>query len=228
MSDVELEKRIVAREALKLVEGVEVLGLGSGSTVAVFVEELARSDHAGRLLVIPSSSQIERVARGLGLRVVHPDEGRPELTVDGADEVDGELNLLKGGGGALLREKILALHSEVYVVIADHTKLVERLCSRRPLPVEVLPYGVSWTIDRLTKEMGCDAELRMAGGSRFVTDNGNLIVDLRCPPLDDPASVERRIKLIPGVVEVGIFSNLADCVLIAIGAEVRRLGDCHF
>ncbi len=227
MSDIEMEKRVVAREALKLVSEVELLGLGSGSTVKMFVEELAKSEHASRLLVIPSSKQIEEVARSLGLKVAHPDVRRPELTIDGADEVDKELNLLKGGGGALLREKVLAFNSELYVVIVDHTKLVARLCSKRALPVEVLPYGVSWTIDKLKGKLNCSAELRMSGSLPFTTDNGNFIVDLRCPPLDDPESVEREIKKVPGVVEVGIFTNLADCVYFASGTEVRRLeGRC--
>ncbi|MEM0016927.1 MAG: ribose-5-phosphate isomerase RpiA [Candidatus Korarchaeum sp.] len=228
MSDVEVEKRVAAREALELVRGVDLLGLGSGSTVAVFVEELAKSEHASRLSVIPSSRQIEGIARSFGLKVVYPDRERPEVTIDGADEVDRNLSLLKGGGGALLREKVLASNSEVYVVIVDHTKLVERLCSKRALPVEVLPYGVRWTIDNLRKELNCDAELRVIGGSPFVTDNGNFIVDLRCPPLEDPLSLEREIKRIPGVVEVGIFNDLADCVYAASGAEVRKLGRCYF
>lgn len=224
----EMEKRIVAREALKLISDVELIGLGSGSTVAIFVEELARSEHAPKLAVIPSSRQIEGVARSLGLKVVYPDERRPDVTIDGADEVDRSLNLLKGGGGALLREKVLAFNSEIYVVIVDHTKLVDRLCSKRALPIEVLPYGVSWTVDKLERELNCSAELRMSGGSPFTTDNGNFIVDLRCPPLDDPGSIEREIKRIPGVVEVGIFSGLADCVYVASGTEVRRLGSCYF
>lgn len=228
MSDVETEKRAAAREALKLLSGIDLLGLGSGSTVAIFVEELAKSEYASKLHVIPSSRQIEGVARSLNLRVIHPNREKPELTIDGADEVDANLNLLKGGGGALLREKVLASNSGVYVVIVDHTKLVDKLCSRRALPVEVLPYGASWTIDKLREEMGCRAELRTVGDSPFVTDNGNFIVDLKCPPLDDPSAAERRIRRIPGVIEVGLFTDLADCVYVAEDTKVRKMGSRCF
>lgn len=223
MFDVELEKRIVAKEALKLIRGLSVVGLGSGTTVAAFVEELAKSDQAHRVSVIPSSSQIEGLAKKLGLKVIYPEEGRPEITVDGADEVDRNLSLLKGGGGALLREKVLAFNSEEYVIIVDHTKLVDKLCSRRALPIEILPYGVPWTIENLARRLECDVELRRGNGGPFVTDNGNLIVDARCPPIEDTVSMEREIKMIPGVVEVGIFNGLADLVYVAFGHEVRKL-----
>jgi len=220
---IEFEKRVVAREALKLIGDAKLVGLGSGSTVAIFVEELAKSDRANKISVIPSSKQIEEVARDLGLKVIYPDDERPEITVDGADEIDSDLNLLKGGGGALLREKVLAYNSSTYIIIADHTKLVEKLCSNRALPVEVLPYGVSWTLDNLRKRLNCDAGIRMRELAPFVTDNGNLIVDVSCPPIEDPASMEREIKEVPGVVEVGIFIGLADLVLIARGSEVKVL-----
>lgn len=223
MSDVELEKRVVAREAVKLVRGVRLLGLGSGSTVAAFVEELAKSDHASRVYVIPSSSQIEGIARKSGLKVIYPGEERPEMTIDGADEVDRNLSLLKGGGGALLREKVLASSSGEYVVIVDHTKLVDKLCSKRALPIEILPYGASWTIALLRKGLGCDVKLREREGIPFLTDNGNLIAEAYCPPIEDPISMEREIKMIPGVLEVGIFNRLADRVYVAFGFEVRKL-----
>jgi ribose 5-phosphate isomerase A len=218
---IEFEKRLVAREALKLIGDVKLLGLGSGSTVAIFVEELAKSDKAGKIKVIPSSKQIEEVARNQGLEVIYPDGERPEITVDGADEIDSNLNLLKGGGGALLREKVLAYNSSTYVIIADHTKLVEKLCSKRALPVEVLPYGVSWTLGNLIKRFNCDVRIRIKDLSPFITDNGNVIVDINCPPLEDPASMESEVKGVPGVVEVGIFVGLADLVLIARGSEVK-------
>ncbi|MCC6029237.1 MAG: ribose-5-phosphate isomerase RpiA [Candidatus Korarchaeum sp.] len=218
---IELEKRVVAREALKLIGDARLVGLGSGSTVAIFVEELAKSDRADKVSVIPSSKQIEEVAKDKGLKVIHPDDERPEITIDGADEIDSNLNLLKGGGGALLREKVLAYNSSTYVIIADHTKLVEKLCSKRALPVEVLPYGISWTLYNLKRKLNCDAGIRMKDLTPFITDNGNLIVDISCPPIEDPASMESEIKGVPGVVEVGIFVGLADLVLIARGSEVK-------
>ncbi len=222
MIDREREKRIVARRALELVEGIELLGLGSGTTVATFVEELARSGLERGLTVIPSSSQIEEEARRHGLKIADPGQRRPELTIDGADEVDPELNLLKGGGGALVREKILAANSDYYVIIADQSKVVARLCSRRPLPVEILPYGHEWTRELIEGSLNSRSVLRMSGDRIFTSDNGNYILDVECQPLDDPESVEKALKLYPGVVEVGIFTGLADEVLVAFGEEVRR------
>jgi len=220
--EVEMEKRIVARYVVDLVEGVELLGLGSGTTVAAFVEELASSHFASGLKVIPSSSQIEKVAKENGLNVVDAEYGRPELTIDGADEIDSQLNLLKGGGGALVREKILAVNSDYYVIIADHSKVVNLLCTRKPLPVEALPYGLSWTIDLLESALNAKAMLRRDNRKIFISDNGNYIIDLKCSPLEDPEAVEKQLKLYPGVVDVGIFTDLADEVYVAFGNEVKR------
>ncbi|RLG43291.1 MAG: ribose 5-phosphate isomerase A, partial [Thermoproteota archaeon] len=175
--DVELEKTVVARHVLKLVEGIELLGLGSGTTVAKFVEVLSSSQLARKIKVIPSSSQIEAIARKNNLEIVDPSYGKPEITIDGADEIDSDLNLLKGGGGALVREKILATNSDYYVIIADHTKVVERLCTRKPLPIEVLPYGLEWTLGMLEQSLNVEVSLREINGDLFISDNGNYIVD---------------------------------------------------
>ncbi len=220
----EYEKRVVARKALELLkkERVELLGLGSGTTVAAFVEELAKSDLVAKIKAIPSSSQIEAEARRHGLTLVDPEYGKPDLTIDGADEIDGELNLLKGGGGALVREKILATSSDYYLVIADHSKVVNRLCTKRPLPVEVLPYGYLWTKELIEGALNSEARLRYSGDGIFVSDNGNYILDVHCQPLEEPEPVEKLLKLYPGVVEVGIFTELVDEVLVAFGDEVRR------
>ncbi len=220
----EYEKRVVARKALEIVkmEKVELLGLGSGTTVAAFVEELARSDLGAEIKVIPSSSQIESEARRHGLRLADPEYGKPELTIDGADEIDGDLNLLKGGGGALVREKILATSSGYYLIIADQSKVVNRLCTKKPLPIEVLPYGYLWTKELVEDALNSEARLRSTDNGVFVSDNGNYILDVECQPLEEPESVEKLLKLYPGVVEVGIFTGLADEVLVAYGDEVRR------
>ncbi len=220
---VEMEKRVVSKYVLDLVDGVDILGLGSGTTIATFVEELASSNLAKDLRVIPSSSQIESVARKNGLNVVGSNYGKPDLTIDGADEIDSELNLLKGGGGALVREKVLAINSNYYVVIADHRKLVNRLCTRKPLSIEILPYGLEWTKELLESALDSKAIIRMREGSIFLSDNGNYILDLKCEPLEDPSAVEKQLKLYPGVVDVGIFTELADDVFIAFGNEVRKL-----
>ncbi len=219
----EMEKRVVSRYALNLIKGIDILGLGSGTTVSAFVEELASSDLAKGLKVIPSSSQIESIAKRNGLNVVDPSYGKPDLTIDGADEIDSELNLLKGGGGALVREKVLAVNSDYYVIIADHRKLVNRLCTKKPLPIEVLPYGVEWTRNLLEVALNSKAVIRMNGEYPFISDNGNYILDIRCEPIEDPSSVEKQLKLYPGVVDVGIFTELAVEVLIAFGNEVKRL-----
>jgi len=219
--DVELEKTVVARHVLKLVEGIELLGLGSGTTVAKFVEVLSSSQLARKIKVIPSSSQIEAIARKNNLEIVDPSYGRPEITIDGADEIDSDLNLLKGGGGALVREKILATSSDCYVIIADHTKVVERLCTRKPLPIEVLPYGLEWTLRMLEQSLNVEVRLREINGDLFISDNGNYIIDAYCKLIEDPEGLEKQIKLYPGVVDVGIFTNLADEVYVAYGEEVR-------
>ncbi len=218
-----MEKRVVSRYVLDLVDGVDILGLGSGTTVAIFVEELASSKLAKDLKVIPSSNQIEAIARRNGLDVVSSDYGKPDLTIDGADEIDSELNLLKGGGGALVREKVLAVNSDYYVIIADHRKLVNRLCTRKPLPIEVLPYGLEWTKELIENALNSKATIRLREGSFFTSDNGNYILDLDCEPLEDPGAVEKQLKLYPGVVDVGIFTELADDVFVAFGSEVRKL-----
>ncbi len=220
----EHEKRVVAKKALELLkmEKVELLGLGSGTTMAVFVEELAKSDLGAKIKVIPSSKQIETEARRHGLKLVDPGYGKPDLTIDGADEIDGELNLLKGGGGALVREKILAASSGYYLIIADQSKVVNRLCTKRPLPVEILPYGYLWTKELIENALNSEASIRSTEDRIFISDNGNYILDVHCQPIEEPETVEKILKLYPGVVEVGIFVGLADEVLVAFGDEVRR------
>ena len=217
------EKRLVARKAVGLLDGVEILGLGSGTTVEAFVDELSKTPLASKLVVVPSSTSIERYAKERGLKVVDPGFGRPEITIDGADEVDPDLNLLKGGGGALTREKILAVNSDEYIIIVDHTKLVDRLCSKRPLPIEVLKFAHEWIAEIIETVTRSRVELRKADGGPFITDNGNYILDIHMKPLDDAASLEIQLKMFPGVVEVGLFVGLADMVLAAEGEEVREI-----
>ncbi len=227
MNQIEEEKVFAAKFALERIPSdARVVGLGSGSTVAAFVRELAKSDIARRLTFVPASSQIEEEALAAGLRLSDLDHVEAvDLTVDGADEVDPELNLLKGGGGALTREKILAVHSDLYVIIADHTKPVEALCSRHPLPVEVVKFGRSHTAKLLAEALDGEVALRKTRfGIPFITDNGNYILDVKLKePISDPEATLNQLKSIPGVVEAGLFVGLADEVYVAEGREVRVL-----
>ncbi len=217
----ELEKRVVARFVAERLPDVELLGLGSGTTVAKFIEELAKAEKYPKVIV--SSNQIREVAESWGFDVLNEfDDLRPEITVDGADEIDPKGNLTKGGGGALLREKLLALNSERYVVIADHRKLVRRLGERFKIPIEVIPFGYKWTLRALEDLLGVRPTLRTVNDSPFFTDNGNYILDLPIT-VDRPSEVEAMLKRITGVVEVGIFVGLADEIYVAEGESVRKV-----
>ena len=225
MTDRDELKRAAARRALDFVENGMVLGLGTGSTAAFFVEQLAGRIKEGLSVIgIPTSERTAAQARGLGIPLTsfaeHP---RIDLAVDGADEVERTtLDLVKGRGGALLREKIVAAASRRFVVIVDDDKLVDRLGTTGPLPVEVTQFGWEATAARL-EELGARPELRhAASGDVFVTDGGNLILDCRFAAIADPAETERHINAIVGVVENGLFVGRSAAVVVAAerGIEV--------
>lgn len=206
-------KRAAAEAAARLVRDDMLVGLGSGTTMAQVVRELSRV--GSKATFIPSSSAIQRLADGLGLRLGSLDERtRLDLAIDGADEVDPDFNMVKGRGGAHTREKILAHTAERVVIVVDRTKLVERLGERAPVPVEVIPFAHKFVMGRL-KELGSRPELRATrGGSPFVTDDGNYIIDAKFEGIGEPAELERAINSIPGVIENGIFVGLPDLVLV--------------
>lgn len=215
-------KRNAAEAALKLVEPGMVLGLGTGSTAAIFVRLLAERVKQGLDIVgTPTSEATLRLARELGVRIVDPDELKSiDLTIDGADEFDPALRLIKGGGAALLREKIIADASDRMVVIADPAKEVKRL-GRFPLPIEVNPFAAELTRRRIHQEadqLGMAAAVsswRMATGeSRLHTDGGHLILDLRCEQIPDADALAAALDQLPGVVEHGLFIGLADMVIV--------------
>ena len=215
-------KRQAAAEAVKLVETGMRLGLGTGSTAAHFVDLLGARVKAGiDVLCVPTSEATRWQAAGLGIRLTTLDE-TPELdlTVDGADELDDELRLIKGGGGALLREKIVAAASSRLVVIADASKRVATL-GAFPLPVEVVRFGLVATTNMvrdLAAEAGCagNIALRMGrDGQPFVTDNGNYILDCAFGAIKDPEMLDEALKIVPGVVENGLFLGLADLAIVA-------------
>ncbi len=216
-------KRAAARAALDELPGEGVIGLGSGSTAKLFIDEVGALVRAGRKLVgVPTSEGSRRQAAGLGIPLL-ADDGPWDIavTVDGADEVDERLNLIKGGGGAHLREKIVNFASRRNVIIVDGTKLSRRLGEKWPVPVEVLRFAQLATKHHLCK-LG-RPELRQKDGAPFVTDAGNLVYDLHAGVVDDPAALDRALRGIPGVVETGLFVGRADLVLVAEEAGVRRL-----
>ena len=210
---------MAAEAALELVRPGMLLGLGTGSTARHFIAGLAGRD----VTCIASSAISAAQARALGLHVVDDLERRCDLTVDGADEIDPNLGLIKGRGGALFREKLLAVNSERFVVVADESKLVQRL-GAGPLPVEVLPFLWRRTAGQLA-ERGIAWQLRGGEAQPFVTDNGNLVLDLTIQGgIEEPLRLAAEIKLTPGVCEHGLFLGLASGAIIAGAAGVRTLG----
>ncbi len=219
-------KRAAAQAAVELVEDGMIIGLGSGTTAAFAVEALAELHRQGlRFAGIPTSERTAARAKALGIPLSSFGEHRQiDLTIDGADEVErGTLNLIKGLGGALLREKIVAAASRRLAIVADGSKMVDRLGTRAPLPVEIVAFGLEAT--RLSLEvLGASTKLRMsAAGEPFVTDGGNRILDCCFDPIADPARLEERIRRVVGVVESGLFIGRADPVFVADAAGVHRL-----
>ena len=230
MRKVEELKESAALRALDLVEDGMRLGLGTGSTAAHFVEALGLKVAQGlKVLCVPTSEATRVQAEKLGIPLTTLDETpKLHLTVDGADEIDDRLRLIKGGGGALLREKIVATASDRMVVIADESKLVETL-GHFPLPVEVVRFGFTSTlrlVEAIAAEAGCQGEIRLRPGhgeAPFVTDQGNLIIDCAFGLIPEPEVLAFALKRVPGVVEHGLFLGLADLAIVAGSGGVRVL-----
>ena len=220
-------KRRAALEAVKRVRDGSVIGLGSGSTVAYAIRELGRRvrEENLRILGVPSSYKTFLLAVECGVPLTTLNE-HPllDLDIDGADQIDGELNLIKGMGGALTREKIVAAASKRLIVIADETKLVSSLGEGQLLPIEVLPFALPLVADRI-RRMGGKPKLRERkdGSGPYVTDNGNFILDVDFGVIEDPKDLEPRIKRIPGVIETGLFIEMADEALIGTRSGVKIL-----
>ena len=219
-------KRAAAEAAVELVEDGMVIGLGTGSTAAFAIEALARRHRQGlHFLGIPTSERTAAQARAAGIPLTSFAQHRQiDLTIDGADEVErGTLNLIKGLGGALLREKIVAAASRRLAIVVDGSKLVDRLGTHSPVPAEVVAFGLEATQAAL-EVLGASARLRLSqAGEPFVTDNGNRILDCSFGPIADPARLEERIRHIVGVVESGLFISRADPVFVADAGGVHRL-----
>ena len=221
-------KRAAAEAAATLVEPGMRVGLGSGSTSLRFVEALGRRVAAGLALgaAVATSRATEEKAREFGIAMVDMlADGAPDmldLAVDGADEVDGALNLLKGGGASLTREKIAASLARRFVVIVDGSKIVDTL-GRFALPVEVVPFGWSATRAVIARRFSVTPTLRQAADAALVTDNGNFILDCPFGTIADPEALGAELSALPGVVEHGLFCGMADEVLVARASGIERL-----
>jgi len=208
-----------ARSVIPLIPKSGAIGLGSGSTVAIFAKELGRQIAEGEVdvSVVPSSYQAYQLAVEYKIPLTNLDINPSLLmAVDGADEVDKDLNLTKGGGGALFQEKVVASASDRLIIIVDESKLVDHLATRFEIPIEVLPFALG-VVKRKITEMGITPTVRMAQKKMgpVVTDNGNFLLDLKFPaPIKDPAKVAVDLKMIPGVVETGLFIGMTDEVHI--------------
>ncbi|MDP9158985.1 MAG: ribose-5-phosphate isomerase RpiA [Acidobacteriota bacterium] len=218
------EKEAAARASLKFVHDGDIVGLGTGSTAQHVVRLLADQVRAGlKIQGIPTSSGTKDLAIGLGIPLATLDQFQEiDVTIDGADEVSPQLNLIKGGGGALLREKVIASASRRLVIVADSSKQVPVL-GRFPLPIEVIAFAEPLVSKRIAS-LGAEVKERRKGdGSPFVSDEGHHILDCNFGHIDDPAALASALKAIPGIVEHGLFVRMADVVLIAKGDQILEL-----
>ncbi|GIP34675.1 ribose-5-phosphate isomerase RpiA [Paenibacillus sp. J2TS4] len=216
-------KQIAGEKAVEYIEDGMLLGLGTGSTVYWTLKKLGKRVKEGlRVQGVPTSRKTGELAAAFGIPLLNISETRElDLTIDGADEVDRYFNLIKGGGGALLREKMVATISRKLIIVVDESKTVPVL-GRFPLPVEVVPYG--WEVTRRQiSELGCTLQLRYQDEVPFLTDNGNYILDCRFTAIEEPQELSTRLNSIPGVVENGLFVNRSDLVIVggAHGVSIR-------
>lgn len=218
MDSLQQFKKEAAEAAVALVENGMVIGLGTGSTATLAVDALGKRVKQGlRIIGIPTSEHTAAQARGLGIPISSlAEHSELELTIDGADEIQlGTLDLVKGRGGALLREKVVASASRRLIIIADETKLVDRLGAHFAVPVEVVQFG--WqSADRKLKKLGAETTLRPGADEKpFVTDGGNFIIDCLFGPIEAPAALEQELNSVVGVVEHGLFLKMTSRALVA-------------
>lgn len=207
-------KKLAADRAVDEIEDGMIVGLGTGSTAYWAIQKIGERVKSGlQIQAVASSEASEQLAKEQGIPIVSFHEvSSIDVYIDGADEVDSQWNLIKGGGGALLREKICAYNSNKFIVIVDETKLVHRL-GRFPLPVEIVPFAHSLTLRQMEK-LHVQASLRMKDGQLFISDNGNYIADCHFEAIDDPKSLHDQLNQIPGVVDNGLFIRMASQVVV--------------
>jgi ribose 5-phosphate isomerase A len=229
LSWIDEAKRKAVLKALEPLKNGWIVGIGSGSTTAYAVSELARITRTGRLEVsiVPTSHQIENLAIAHGLKIVSLNEAATvDYAIDGADQVDeSSLNLIKGGGGSMLREKIVDSAARKLAIVVDETKLSKHLGGKRAVPLEVLPSAYRYVQSRIVR-MGGRAKLRESGGKvgPVVTDNGNFVLDADFGKIGKPSVLERQLKSIPGILETGLFIKMADVVIVGLSdGGVRTL-----
>lgn len=211
----------IADRALEYIHDGDIVGLGTGRAATTFIETLGRKVQAGlQIRGIPTSNASAEVARRLNIPLVTFEEVEwIDVTIDGADEVDPQLNLIKGLGGALVREKIVAAASRKLVILVGGEKVTDRLGRRGVLPLEVVPFAAAF-VQRKLVQFGWPGKLRERDGKTFITDNGGYVIDAQIPPLSDPASVEHTLGCLPGIVGTGLFLEMAHVVLVQRGAHV--------
>lgn len=224
MPSADSEKQRAARAALTYVPETGVVGLGTGSTARFFIEEIGLLVAQGRKLRgVATSEQSRRLAEQHGIPLLGDDElWDIAVCVDGADEVSADFDLIKGGGAAHTREKIVNRHSRFNVIVVDESKLSTRLGEKWPVPLEVLSFGLTSTLALLADEFGVPT-VRRRDGQPLLTDSGNLVVDLAVAPVQNPAELDRALHSVPGVVETGLFCGRADVLLVGGPLGVRTL-----
>lgn len=222
MSDLEAFKQAAAEKAVQYVRGGMVVGLGTGSTAKLMILALGERVRAGlSIRGMPTSLDTAELARNNGIPLLETEDAWTiDVAIDGADQVDAQLNLIKGGGGALLREKIVAAAARQFIVIVDHTKRASVLGHPVPLPVEVVPFGWRSTA-RQVEELGGKVVLRERGGHIFKTEGGHYILDLHVDRIEDPAGLEVRLNRIPGVVENGLFVGRTTVLIVGTPQGVQ-------
>jgi ribose 5-phosphate isomerase A len=217
-------KRLAAEKACEYIEDGMIVGLGTGSTVRYALNKISEMvDNGLKIKGIPTSIHTKKIARNKMIPLTTLEEN-PEidLTIDGADEVDSELRLIKGGGGALTREKIIAYYSKKVIIVIDETKVVKMLGIDFSLPVEIVQFGLELTKNKL-KEFDCNVELRKIMNNPYITDNSNYILDCEFERIPDPEQLEIDINNIPGVVENGLFIGLADEIIVGSKQGIKTL-----
>ncbi len=225
MADLEALKKEAALRAVALIESGMRVGLGTGSTAKYAIEEIGRKVQSGELtgiVGVATSEASDALAREVGL-TVQPLDPRPlDIAIDGADEIAPNLDLIKGLGGALLREKLTEVQARRLIIIADHSKLVDQIGEKAPLPIEIARFGFLSTIERL-RQIVPGGRLRQPGAQPYVTDNGNYIYDAQLRPGGDLAALGRELKGTLGVVETGLFLGMAERAFVASPDGVQEL-----